>query len=381
MSFSFSTVYMTVLISNLLLLLMFLCFRNTKLLINAGYQLLAFFVMFISLRFLLPIEFPFATNVLLPKWLSRIVSQICHPLFNWGNTPISIWTFLLLIWGVGIIVHLAKYIRLTKRIRHQIFTNALDITSREPYASVLEQICNDYNRKNSFRILQVTGISTPMLYGIRHPFILIPESLSLSGDDLYYTLLHETSHHFHHDLLIKQLIKLITILYWWNPLCYLLNHQVNTVLEMRIDQKAASSNKATILAYLNCLLHLAEQSSVQQHQMELSTMHLLPEHRDVLTMRFQMLTHQKKRLALTLTFLLLFIATFISSYLVIFEAYYASPEVLETTIGQTIDNTYAVQKADGTYDIYFQNVFIENTASLEYYISDIPIYAEDEFID
>lgn len=378
MAFTFSTVYMTVLISNLFLILMILCFRNTKLLINAGYQLLAFFVMFISLRFLLPIEFPFATTLLLPKWLSRVISQIRHPLFNLGNFEVSIWSFLLVIWGVGIIFHLTKYIRLTRRIRHQIFSNALEITSTEPYASVLQRICNRYNRKNSFRVLEVTGINTPMLYGIRQPFILIPDNLTLSEDDLYYTLVHETSHHFHHDLLLKRIVKLITILYWWNPLCHLLNHQVNMVLEMRIDHKAASSNKATILAYLNCLLHLAEQGSTQHRQMGLSTMHLLPEHQDALTIRFQMLTHQKKRLALTLTFLVLFIATFISSYLVIFEAYYASPEVLETTIGQTVDNTYAVQKADGTYDIYFNNFFIENTDSLEYYISDIPIYPEGE---
>jgi len=381
MAFTFSTVYMTVLISNLLLILMILCFRNTKLLINAGYQLLAFFVMFISLRFLLPVEFPFVTTILLPEWLSKVVSQIRHPLFHLGNTPISIWSFLLIIWGAGIIYHLIKYIRLTKRIRHEIFSNAHEVTSMEPYASTLERICSECNRRNSFKVLKVAGISTPMLYGIRHPFILIPESLTLSGDILYYTLLHETSHHFHHDLLTKQIVKLITILYWWNPLCYLLNHQVNTVLEMRIDHKAASSNKATILAYLNCLLHLAEQSSAQHRQMGLSTMHLLPEHQDALTMRFQLLTHQKKRLSLTLALLALFITTYISSYLVIFEAYYVSPEVLETTIGQTTDNTYAVQKADGTYDVYFKDLFIENTTSLEYYISDIPVYVEGKIED
>lgn len=378
MAFTFSTVYMTVLISNLLLILMFLCFRNTRILINAGYQLLAFFVIFISLRFILPFEFPFTKNLLLPGWLSMVVSQIRHPLFHLGNTEVSVWTFLLLIWGAGIIIHLARYIKLTKNIKHQIFSNALEITSEQPYASVLQQICDKCNRKNTFRVLKVTGISTPMLYGIRHPYILIPDNFTLSGDDLYYTLVHETSHHFHRDLLLKQIVKLITILYWWNPLCYLLNHQINTVLEMRIDHKAASSNKATILAYLNCLLHLAEQSNSLHRQMGLSTMHLLPEHQNALTMRFQLLTHQKKRLSITLTSLVLFIATYISSYLVIFEAYYASPEVLETTMGQTTDNSYAIQKADGTYDIYFKDIFIENTDSLEYYISDIPIYTEGQ---
>jgi len=383
MAFTFSTVYMTVLFSNLLLILMILCFRNTKLLINAGYHLLAFFVIFISLRFLLPIEFPFTTNLLLPKGLSRLVSQVRHPLFTLGNIEISIWTFLQIIWGTGIIIHLIKYIRLNREIKQQIFSHAVDVTSREPYASLLQSICRERNRPNSFRLLLIPGINTPMLYGIRHPFILMPQNLTLSEDDLYYTLLHETSHHFYHDLLIKQLVKLITIFYWWNPLCYILNHQVNTVLEMRIDHRATASNKATTQAYLKCLLTLAEQSATQLPHMGLSTMHLLPEHKNALTIRFQMLTHPKKKgyLPVTMTMFALFCAAFVSSYLVIFEACYASPEVLETTMGQTTDNTYAVQKADGTYDVYYMELFIENTASLEYYLSDIIIYTEDEIPD
>lgn len=380
MLFTFSTVYMTVLISNLLLILMILYFRNTKLLINAGYHFLAFFVLFIFLRLLIPFEFSFTTTVILPKWISKPITVMRHPLFTLGDTHISPWTFVLITWAVGIAVHLIKYIRLNREIKQQIFSNAKDVTSGKPYASLLESICRERKRPNNFRVLTIPDISTPMLYGIRRPCILIPQNLILSEQDLYYTLLHEASHHFYHDLMTKQIVKLITIFYWWNPLCYILNHHVSTVLEMRIDHKATSSNKATILAYLKCLLTLAEQSSSQHSHLGLSTMHLLPEHKSVLTLRFEMLTHRKKAkfFPVTLGLLTFFAAAYIGSYLVTFEASYVSPHVLDDTISQTTENTWAIKKADGTYDVYYTHVFIENTASLEYYISDIPIYTEGE---
>ncbi len=65
--YSFSTVLMTILASNFLIILISLCFQNDKLMVTIGYKLLAVFAIFTLLRLLLPFEFPFSNNIILQK--------------------------------------------------------------------------------------------------------------------------------------------------------------------------------------------------------------------------------------------------------------------------------------------------------------------------
>lgn len=387
LQYSFSTVYMAVITSNLLLILITLLFRNTKIMINAGYKLLALFIALTALRFLLPIEFPFTRSVFLTdhETISQVVSYVRHPRFQISDYEISVWTFLQAIWIIGFVINLIRYIHEHMKARYYILANSLDATESEPYRSLLEKICRERRKSNRFRVLTVTGISRPMLYGVFFPHILIPENMEFTQDDLYYSLVHEASHHFHHDLLIKQLIKLIAMAYWWNPVCYILIRKVDTILEMRVDDTITASGKDTVICYLHSLLGIGERAA----EIELDTLPksvtlaLLREEEDELTQRYLMLTTagQKKKQALNAALFALVISIYGASHLFILEAYYVEPEVMEETIGQTADNSYAILREDGTYDIYYYDYFIENTGSLKFYFSDIPVYTEKEITD
>lgn len=384
LQYSFSTVYMAVITSNLLLILITLLFRNTRIMINAGYKLLALFITLTVLRFLLPIELPFTRSVFLTdhESVSQVLSFVRHPFFQISRYEISVWSLLQAAWVIGFLYNLIRYIREHLKARYFVLANSLDATGREPYHSLLEEICRERRKRNRFHVLTVTGISRPMLYGVFSPRILIPESMELTQDELYYSLVHEASHHFHHDLLIKLIIKLIAMVYWWNPACYILIRRVDTILEMRVDDTITASGSDTVISYLRSLFGIGE------HAAELETgtlprsvtLALLRERDNELTQRYLMLTStgQKKKQALNAVLFALIVSIYGASHLFIFEASYVQPKVMAETIEQSASNSYAVLKGNGTYDVYYCNYFIENTDSLKFYSTDIPVYTEKE---
>lgn len=380
MHFSFSTLYMAVISSNVLLILLTFCFRNKKLMINTGYKLLSFFLVSTLIRFLLPIELPFTRTLYLPKRISGAIMWVRHPLFYINDFQITLWTFLLCIWLVGIVVKLIKYIRTQIKDRYSILSHSLDSTAKEPYHHLLQQICAERNRKNVFQVLTVCGINAPQLYGIFRPCILIPETLRLSEKDWYYILAHEASHHFHRDLLIKLLIRIVDIIYWWNPFCRILVHQTDTILEMRIDSKITASDQQTITDYLHCLVHIRVHAAELLSLSSAATIPFLSENDDDIVRRFDMLAaaNRRRNHFLNITVLAMVLTINLLSYAFILEAYYTAPEIEKATKGASDESFYAILKEDDTYDIYYGDLLIENTDTLEYHIG-IQVYTEKEF--
>lgn len=385
LDYSFATVYMAVITSNFILILITLLFRNTRIMVNAGYKLLALFIGLTVLRFALPFEFPFTMSIYLTdfEFVSLLLAQIQHPFYTIGTYEISVWNIFEIVWITGCLLNIAKYIHEHVKARYFILANSLDVTTQEPYASLLTQICNERKKKNHFQILSVSGITKPMLYGILSPCILIPENIELSQEDLYYSLAHETAHHFHHDLLIKKMLRLITIVYWWNPVCYLLTDKTDTILEMHVDDIITASDNETLTKYLQCLINIGEQAvSAEENRLSKSvTLSLLSEEDGELVQRYYMMTSagKKKNCFLNVGLFALVLLLYAASHMFILEAHYASPELIEDTVGQSADIIYAILKEDGSYDIYYKGIYTETTDSLEYFDSSIPIYTEKEY--
>ncbi len=382
MQYSFSTVYMAIISSNILLILIALFFLNKKIMINMGYKLLAIFIGFCFLRFLLPFEFPFVIRVVLPEWLSLIIVRIRHPFSTFAGYDISVWTILQVIWVIGIMVGIFLYLLNYKRSNYKIMTSSLDVTDNEQYQRILNQVCKERKKKNNFRILETTGIISPMASGVFKPVIMLPEYMEFTDEDLYYVFSHESSHHFHHDLIVKHCIALISIVYWWNPMCYILKRKANSVLEMHVDDKITFSNPQMVYNYLNCLMGLMNQAMEKSIKNPL-TGKIIGIDMVLMNERFSMLTgaKEKKKKLLNIAAFLLAAGLFVWSYLYIYEGSYIPDEIEENTHRATEENSYAVLKEDGTYDVYYNGYFIENTDSLECYSSEIPIYTEKEFLN
>lgn len=382
MEYSFSTVYMTIIFCNILLILITIGFQNTKIMIKMGYKLLALFAGFCVLRFLLPFEFPFATNVLLPQWLSRGIQTLRYPYWKIEGYEVSVCTILQGIWLAGTLAGLIFYLINYGKSRYKIIANSLDITDSERHQAILNEVCRERGMKNNFQILATTGIISPMITGVLKPWIMLPDHLWYTDKELYYIFLHETSHHFHHDLIIKHCVSVIAIMYWWNPFSYILLRKMSHILEMRVDDKVTSSDPETVFAYLKCLCDIMDRAMNTPLPKPLFPSFVGI---DMVLMkkRFAMLTQapKKRNKFLTASACLLVAGLYILSYLYIFEGSYVPPEIEDTSLSITENDGYAVLKEDNTYDIYYGTMLIENTESLRFYPTDIRIYTEKEFLN
>lgn len=375
LNYSFSTVLMTVLTSNILIIVISLCFRSKKALFTMGYKLLSVVLVFALLRLIFPFELPFSRNILMPEFLSRIVHSVRHPFATLGRLKITIWLLFECIWICGTVYKLFQIIR-----SHVIFNGFVrrygkDVTERDVYAAVLRKICD--SRKASFRVLLVPGLDTPRQNGCFHPCILIPEEMELSEEDIYYTICHEMAHYKHRDFLIKLAVNILTALYWWNPLCYALRNHIDMILEMRVDEKLVNGDQYVRNAYLSALINIGSNvvSNYNKRPNLLSRLSSPTATGGVedLSIRIHML-YREKKLPLPLFFMLvlLMLMLHIGSYRFIFEGHYIPQESGIPEIQS--EDMYAVPLNDGTYDIYLEDIFIEHTDSLKYYTSITIIY-------
>lgn len=378
--YSVTTVLMAVLTSNLIIIAIAICFRSNKILLSVGYKLLAVFLIFTLIRFAFPFEIEkmfdlgIARNIVIPEFLSIILTYFRMPFVKPFGFEIALWTLFEVIWVVGIVYQVVRYLHELYKYEYFVACWCEDITEEEPYRSCLSQACGD--RKNRFQILKLPGIPSPCLYGILRPRILIPTEMKITDKDLYYVLRHEVSHHYHHDLVIKRIVSILCMLYWWNPVCSVFQKQVDKLLEIRIDDSLVQNDPKVSLEYLSALVHIVENMDGSIKSPNNFIVSLSQKNTSALAQRFEMVCNKKPRanILLSMGLLALIIVMYIGSYLVTFEnRYFIKNEQAEDT-AVLVDLIYAVQKDDGTYDIYCGDFLMENVETLENYYADIPIY-------
>lgn len=99
-------------------------------------------------------------------------------------------------------------------------------------------------------------ITSPFVYGILHPRIYLPSSLSASEQE--YIILHEQIHIRRKDYIIKLLAFAALAIHWFNPLVWLAFHLSEKDMEMSCDEAVMKKTGGDIRAeYSISLLKLA----------------------------------------------------------------------------------------------------------------------------
>ena len=80
---------------------------------------------------------------------------------------------------------------------------------------------------------------------------------------------------------------------------------------------------------------------------------------------------------LFIALLTLIVGIYLGSYLVIFEAHYEFQPHMQNTISADND-LYAIYNHNGTYDIYYGDIYIESVNTLEYFSSNITVYTPND---
>lgn len=387
---SLSTVIAAVITTNIFLVILTICFTSKDLLINAGYKLLALFVLFTALRLALPFELPFTVTIRLPKFISMIVLLCNIRLSTINGYRVSLWTLFLVVWAIGTTIGIVRYAFNYFKTRYLIILYGKELTHKVPYKDLLEQICRMRKRRNRFRIIELPGLDGPVLFGILYPKILVPEHFELPERDLAYILRHETSHHFHHDLLLKCLVKLITLVYWWDPFCHRLNKQTDTILEMRVDDSLTLTDFQLTKEYMHCLIAASTFAAQSTFLPNDFTLRLLPREPSDAMKRFSLLRYNKltPRPVLNALLIVVILSIYLLSYAFIGEPYKLPDDSLlppvevldkqKELLPLSPEDSYFIDNGDGTYDLYYYEEYLLTTDTFEYYNSNIPIYTEEK---
>lgn len=380
--FSFSTVLMALLTSNILVVLITIPFRKKEFISCFGCKFLSVFIALALLRLLLPFEFPFTSNVFLPRSISKIAVFLRKPRVYVMEIGISLWNMFEIVWIAGIIIKLFSNARAYRRSWNNISIRGIDKTTDPKYKSILDDICHKHHKKNNFRVMELSTLTTPIIWNAKEPCIILPGAIDIPTDKLQFALYHEALHYFHHDFLINKIIHFFTLIYWWNPACAFLNKQATLLLEMRVDRSVTKGDPDTIRAYTECLLFLKKEAQIFTFQkisaLEMRASSLLRSHDDSLEKRIFMLTKkpsafQKAFVNIVSTVLIVFILAW--SHLYVLETSYFIPaENGESILDATAENAYFVVDDFPGYKLYINDVYIDTFSTLEYYPNGIKIY-------
>lgn len=382
LNYSFSTVLMAILTSTLLILMTTFCLRCRGMLRAIGSRLIIVLLLLAMFRLFFPFEMPFCRNVNLSGILSEIISVIVHPYFYLGKVEISIWLCLQCVWVGGIVVSLRKLYRVCNHIQRHVLRYGRDVSAEEPYRSVFQEVCR--KREADMPILLVPGLDAPRQDRVLHPRILLPREMTFSDNQLRYIFRHELAHVRHHDVLIKLLVNVLAVVYWWNPLMRILRRELDIILEIHVDARVLSGgDKNARSDYVDTLMDVAVQAQalmIAQNASngQVSSNPMAFGGMSDLEGRLAMM-YEKRRISPPLVLLLLAmtLSLYTLSYAFILEAYSQPsatdwPANLPGTDPRSIDQEMYAVAADGGYDIYFNGVLIEHTDSLEHY-SGIPV--------
>lgn len=375
MRLEFESFITTLLASFLLFLIAYFLFVRSKRILTIGYHTLTVVCVLSVLRLLFPFEFSFGSNLHLNKMATHIVVIFRRKHMLLSTITFSLFDIGILVWMLGIIIGLYKYIKTYKRDHFLIHSLGVNVSNNDRYSKLLTCACQYYHLNRSFDIYEIDELSSPMIFSIRKPTILLPAQNQYTDQELIFIFRHEVGHFYYHHLLYHFGVELFSIVYWWNPLNKYIKKQIDTLLEISIDHSFSSSADETI-AYLNCLLKVKKQSAQQQLFPKLNSslsMNNLQE--SMLEKRFQLLTHSQKRQHFLSVFVVVIsVSIYLFSYYFTLRGVSTPSEAKNNEIFTlTNENSYGISNGDGTYDLYLYGEYIETVDSLMGY-DYVPIY-------
>ncbi len=100
---------------------------------------------------------------------------------------------------------------------------------------LLRQLQSQMKLKRHIRLMTCRGIATPCALGLIHPTLILPEQ-DWEGEELTLVLTHELIHIRRYDSWIRLLSVIARVIYWFNPIVYLLEIQMNQYCEQACDE-------------------------------------------------------------------------------------------------------------------------------------------------
>lgn len=150
------------------------------------------------------------------------------PQLQWGTVIVTLYAIgALSLLGVHCIRHM-RYMRLLRRWRQPVADRRV--------LALYDEVRQDMGIRRSIPLFICRAAGSPMIVGIVHPCILLPDD-RLSLSELQLVLRHELTHYRRGDLYVKLLELLGKGLHWYNPLIYLACREIDYACEASCDEQ------------------------------------------------------------------------------------------------------------------------------------------------
>ena len=148
----------------------------------------------------------------------------------------AVWIF----WGVG---GLAVLVRLGSGIvsTHRLVRRADPIRSTR-WWDQLELVRRELGRRQRPRLVASPDVVSPVVWGVRHPTIVIPtRRLECSRDEMKAVLVHEVAHIRQHDVLSRLAACCVCAIFWFHPIVWLAARNLRFEAERACDELVLAS--------------------------------------------------------------------------------------------------------------------------------------------
>ncbi|MEN6357957.1 MAG: M56 family metallopeptidase [Armatimonadota bacterium] len=141
---------------------------------------------------------------------------------------------------------------------------ASKLVERTELYSTISELCSDMKIRNEPRLL--AGDAGPMIVGVLHPAIILPESMLEKNDrQLRMAMAHELAHVRRRDLLWNRLSALTEIIFFFHPLVWVAASESQLAQEIACDETAIRYTKSAGAEYAEMLVAVAAGSIRSPH--------------------------------------------------------------------------------------------------------------------
>lgn len=334
--------------SSLLIVAIYLL-RHTRFKQHFGVLSMVLLYLFCAVRLFLPLEFTHTLiaedNVVYP----HIYDLLTQKRDMLANAPIGL--ILCAVWILGFCELLFRYLWQYRKAIHSVERYA------EPWDkqinALLRQVQQQTRRTIKVQGYTAANIESAFGIGVIHKRIILPDK-DYTEAELRYVLLHEYTHFLNRDTIVKLLVTLFCTIFWWNPVVYLLQKDLEQNMEIECDLSVARTLCSRERAeYLRTILTLMKQSD-RKHRIPFAAAALFKNDAEAeIKERFEAVmaySVNQHHLVINAIFVGVFTVLLIASYTVLPQPKFEAPSS-EKTGRIEFDNTnaYVLRDNNGLY--------------------------------
>lgn len=296
-----------------------------------------------TVRLLFPLEFPHTPVLRDTVLMPFLVSILRGEVFSQTGVGITYEQLILLVWGMGTGLYLA--ILIGSMIRQEKQFSRMRFTESAQYNRILHELQGG----DRCKILVSEEIASPVLVGLSHPYILMPD-VTISDGQAQFILQHELQHYLHGDLWKKICCSAFCAFFWWNPLTYMIRRKLDYILELNCDRRVVEAQSVEKrIEYVEATLCILKQVKSCKKTPYCSVAFADEGSSGQLAKRCELILYPPRASWLKPVLLPTLVGLLLLSYTFVLQPYSPSPP--DDYIQVTSENSYLQENTDGSYTL------------------------------